>query len=207
MGAAAASAGPRREWQKGFRYKKDAFTPPLDRGTRRDLGCRPRSLWQQAHPSLLWHCAGSAARRTHTPDPSRRDHTTHAGHGVCRRPQPSSAPEQVPYRLFPHECENSLTSLFLLSKSNPLRWASIRFGTADRDHPHTASVLTWLKIEERQTFAVRSLYAPKRLCPKGFRLLRAVAPLEISLEIRRKQTDLPRGGLRPSERLMISWRI
>ena len=40
MGAAAASAGPRREWQKGFRYKKDAFIPPpLDRGTRRDLGC------------------------------------------------------------------------------------------------------------------------------------------------------------------------
>ena len=97
--------------------------------------------------------------------------------------------------------------LLLLFPANPLRWASIRFGTADRDHPHTASVLTWLKIEERQTFAVRSLYAPKRLCPKGFRLLQAVAPLEISLEIRRKQTDLPRGGLRPSERLMISWRI
>ena len=190
--------------KRGSDIKKTLSPPPLDRGTRRDLGCRPRSLWQQAHPSLLWHCAGSAARRTHTPDPSRRDHTTHAGHGVCRRPQP---PEQVPYRSFPHECENSLTSLFLLSKSNPLRWASIRFGTADRDHPHTASVLTWLKIEERQTFAVRSLYAPKRLCPKGFRLLQAVAPLEISLEIRRKQTDLPRGGLRPSERLMISWRI
>ena len=190
---------------------KKTLSPPLDRGTRRDLGCRPRSLWQQAHPSLLWHCAGSAARRTHTPDPSRRDHTTHAGHGVCRRrvqrPCRQSSPEQVPYRSFPHECENSLTSLFLLSKSNPLRWASIRFGTADRDHPHTASVLTWLKIEERQTFAVRSLYAPKRLRPKGFRLLQAVAPLEISLEIRRKQTDLPRGGLRPSERLMISWRI
>ena len=103
--------------------------------------------------------------------------------------------------------QSSFSPSLLLSKSNPLRWASIRFGTADRDHPHTASVLTWLKIEERQTFAVRSLYAPKRLCPKGFRLLQAVAPLEISLEIRRKQTDLPRSGLRPSERLMISWRI
>ena len=173
----------------------------------------PRGLWQQAHPSLLRRCAGSAARRTHTSDPSRRDHTTHAGMALAiacsrvQRPCRQSSSEQVPYRSFPHECENSLTSLFLLSKSNPLRWASIRFGTADRDHPHTASVLTWLKIEERQTFAVRSLYAPKRLCPKGFRLLQAVAPLEISLEIRRKQTDLPRGGLRPSERLMISWRI
>ena len=143
-------------------------------------GATPRSLWQQAHPSLPWHCAGSAARRTHTPDPSRRDHTTHAGHGVCRRPQPSSA---------------AVSAVVV---------GAIR--TDNRDHPHTASVLTWLKIEERQTFAVRSLYAPKRLCPKGFRLLQAVAPLEISLEIRRKQTDLPRGGLRPSERLMIKRR-
>ena len=143
-------------------------------------GAAPRSLWQQAHPSLLRRCAGSAARRTHTPDPSRRDHTTHAGHGVCRRPQPSSA-----------------------AVSAVVVGAIL---TDDRDHPHTASVLTWLKIEERQTFAGRSLYAPKRLCPKGFRLLQAVAPLEISLEIRRKQTDLPRGGLRPSERLMIKRR-
>ena len=172
----------------------------------------PRGLWQQAHPSLLRRCAGSAARRTHTPDSSRRDHTTHAGMAFAiarsrvQRPCRQSSSEQVPYRSFPHECENSLTSLFLLSKSNPLRWASIWFGTDDRDHPHTASVLTWLKIEERQTFAVRSLYAPKRLCPKGFRLLQAVAPLEISLEIRRKQTDLPRGGLRPSERPMIKRR-
>lgn len=77
--------------KRGSDIKKTLSPTPLDRGTRRDLGCRPRSLWQQAHPSLLWHCAGSAARRTHTPDPSRRDHTTHAGHGVCRRPQPSSA--------------------------------------------------------------------------------------------------------------------
>ena len=138
-------------------------------------------------------------------------HTRAMAFAVARsrvqRPCRQSSSEQVPYRSFPHECENSLTSLFLLSKSNPLRWASIWFGTDDRDHPHTASVLTWLKIEERQTFADRSLYAPKRLCPKGFLLCQAAAPLEISLEIRRKQTDLPRGGLRPSERPMISWRI
>ena len=123
-----------------------------------------------------------------------------------QRPCRQLSSKQVPYRSFPHECENSLTSLFFLSKSNPLRRASIWFGTDDRDHPHTASVLTWLKIEERQTFAGRSLYAPKRLCPKGFRLHQAADPLEISLEIRRKQTDLPRGGLRLPERPMIKRR-
>ena len=172
----------------------------------------PRGLWQQAPPSLLRHCAGSAARRTHTPDPSRRDHTTHAGMAFAitcsrvQRPCRQSSSEQVPYRSFPHECENSLTSLFLLSKSNPLRRVSIWFGTDDRDHPHTASVLTWLKIKERQTFAGRLLYAPKRLCSKGSRPRQAADPLEISLEIRRKQTDLPRGGLRPPERPMIKRR-
>ena len=140
----------------------------------------PRGLWQQAYPSLLRRCAGSAARRTYIPDPSRRDHTTHVGHGVCHRPQPSSA---------------AVSAVVV---------GAIR--TDDRDHPHTAFVLTWLKIEERQTFADRSLYAPKRLCPKGFRLHQAADPLEISLEIRRKQTDLPMGGLRPSERLMIKRR-
>lgn len=140
----------------------------------------PRSLWQQAYPSLLRRCAGSAARRTHTPGPSRRDHTTHAGRGVCRCPQPSSA-----------------------AVSAVVVGAIL---TDDRDHPHTAFVLTWLKIEERQTFAGRSLYAPKCLCSKGFRLRQAADPLEISLEIRRKQTDLPRGGLRPPERPMIKRR-
>ena len=126
--------------------------------------------------------------------------------GRVQRPCRQSSSEQVPYRSFPHECENSLTSLFLLSKSNPLRWTSIWVGTDDRDHPHTASVLTWLKIEERQTFAGRSLYAPKRLCSKGFQLCQVTDPLEISLKIRRKQTDLLRGELRPSERPMIKRR-
>lgn len=93
--------------------------------------------------------------------------------------------------------------LFRLSKSNPLRWASIWFGTNGRVHPHTASVLTCLKIEERQLFDGRSLYAPKCLCSNGFRLRQVTDPLEISLEIQRKQTDLPRGGLRPSERPII----
>ena len=141
----------------------------------------PRGLWQQAYPSLLRHCAGSAARRTHTPDPSRRDHTTHAGHGVCHRPQPSSA---------------AVSAVVV---------GAIR--TDDRDHPHTASVLTWLKMEERQTFAGRSLYVAKCLSSKGFRLRQTAVPFAISLEIRRKQTDLPKGGLRPSERPMMKKEI
>lgn len=140
----------------------------------------PRGLWQRAHPSLLRRCAGSAARRMRTPDPSRRDHTTHVGHGVCHRPQPSSA---------------AVSAVVV---------GAIR--TDNRDHPHTASVLTRLKIEERQTFAGRSLYAPKRLCSKGFRLSQTADPLEISLEIRWKQPGLPRDGLRPSERPMIKRR-
>lgn len=140
----------------------------------------PRDLRQQAPPSLLRRCAGPAARRTHPPDPSRRDHTTHAGHGVCHDPQPSSA---------------AVSAVVV---------GAIR--TDGRDHPHTAFVLTWLKIEERQTFAGKSLYAPKRLCSKGFRLRQVADPLEIYLEIRWKQPDLPRGGLRPSERPMIKRR-
>lgn len=96
---------------------------------------------------------------------------------------------------------------FLLSKSNPPRWASIWFGTDNRVHPHTASVLTWLKIEERQTFDDRLLYAPKHLYSKGFRLCQVADSLETSLEIRRKQTVLPRGGLRPSERPMMKKEI
>ena len=39
---------------------------------------------------------------------------------------PSS--KQASYHSFPHKCENSFTALFLLSKLNPLRWASIWFG-------------------------------------------------------------------------------
>ena len=140
----------------------------------------PRGLWQQAYPSLLRRCAGSAARRTRTPDPSRRDHTTHAGRGVCHRPQPSSA----------------AVSAVVVGA----------ICTDNRDHPHTASVLTQPQIKERQTFAGRSLHAPKRLSSKGFRLRQTAVPFAIYLEIRRKQTDLPRGGLRPSERPMIKRR-
>ena len=38
-----------------------------------------------------------------------------------------SSSEQASHRLLPHSCESSLAALLLLSKSNPLRWASIWF--------------------------------------------------------------------------------
>ena len=38
-----------------------------------------------------------------------------------------SSSEQASYRSLPHSCESSLAALLLLSKSNPLRWASIWF--------------------------------------------------------------------------------
>ena len=99
-------------------------------------------------------CSGTAPVRQHggrtprIPAEGITRHTRAMAFAVARsrvqRPCRQSSPEQVPYRSFPHECENSLTSLFFLSKSNPLRRASIWFGTDDRDHPHTTSVLTWL---------------------------------------------------------------
>ena len=147
---------------------------------RRDLGCNTSEPVAAGLPLPAPALRRFGSTEDAHPGPSRRDHTTHAGRGVCRCPQPSSA-----------------------AVSAVVVGAIL---TDDRDHPHTAFVLTWLKIEERQTFAGRSLYAPKCLCSKGFRLRQAADPLEISLEIRRKQTDLPRGGLRSPERPMIKRR-
>ena len=70
-----------------------------------------------------------------------------------------------------------------------------------RVYPHTALVLTWfnLKRDRDSPFMVCFLETPllqrvpKRL-PPGSR--------KIFLEIRRKQTALPRGELRPSELAM-----
>lgn len=90
---------------------------------------------------------------------------------VCSRVQRPcrqlSSSEQVSYRSFPHECENELTSLFLLSKSNPLHWASICFGTDDRGCPYTALVLTF-KIEKRQTFTVKGSIHGNASVPRSF---------------------------------------
>ena len=109
----------------------------------------PRGLWQQAHPSLLRRCAGSVVRRRRTPDPSRRDHTTHAGYGVCHRPQPSSAAVSAALRSW--------------SRGHPLR---------------AAFVLTKSKTKERQISTVRGSNATKYLCSKEFRRPMFFAPSE-----------------------------
>lgn len=43
-----------------------------------------------------------------------------------------SSSEQASHRSLPHSCESSLAALLLLSKSNPLRWASIWFAPCGR---------------------------------------------------------------------------
>ena len=45
------------------------------------------------------------------------------------------------------------------------------------------------------------------LCRKGFPFLQVVGMLAVSLEIRRKRTNLPMGELRPSERTVIDKEI
>ena len=71
----------------------------------------------------------------------------------------------------------------------------------------TAFVLTWFKIKERQASASELLRTLKLLCRKGFPFQQVVGIMEISLEIRRKQTNLPMGKLRPSELTMIDKEI
>ena len=88
-------------------------------------------------------CSGTAPvrqhGRTHTPDPSRRDHTTQAA--SCR--------------------------------SRVQRWCrQLLLGNqpSNRDRPHTAFVLTWSKVKERQISTGRVFQSTKRLCHKGFRV-------------------------------------
>lgn len=102
----------------------------------------PRSLWQQVHLSVLWHSAGSAARRAHFPDPSRRDHTTHANLIFCHCLQPSSA---------------AVSAVAIVGT----------ISTDDRGYPHTAIVLT-SKIEKRQTFTVRGSIHGNASVPRSF---------------------------------------
>ena len=71
----------------------------------------------------------------------------------------------------------------------------------------TAFVLTWLKIKERQASASELFRISKPFCRKGFPFQRVVGMLDISLEIRWKQTNFPMGELRPSELTMIDKEI
>ena len=63
----------------------------------------------------------------------------------------------------------------------------------------TAFVLTWFKIKERQASVSALLRNLKSLCLKGFPFQQVVGMLDVSLEIRRKRTNLPMGELRPSD--------
>ena len=67
----------------------------------------------------------------------------------------------------------------------------------------TAFVLTWFKIKERQASVSELFRISKPFCRKGFPFQRVVGMLDISLEIRRKRTNLPMGELRLSELTMI----
>jgi len=67
----------------------------------------------------------------------------------------------------------------------------------------TAFVLTWFKIKERQVSVYELLRNLKPFCRKGFTVLYAVGSLDVSLEIRRKRTNLPMGELRLSGLTMI----
>ena len=64
-----------------------------------------------------------------------------------------------------------------------------------------------VKIKERQASASELFRISKPLCRKGFPFQRVVGMLDISLEIRQKQTNLPMGELRLSELTMIDKEI
>lgn len=71
----------------------------------------------------------------------------------------------------------------------------------------TAFVLTRFKIKERQASVSELLRTLKLLCRKGFPFQQVVGMMEISLEIRRKRTNLPMGELRLSGLTMIDKEI
>ena len=115
---------------------------PLDRGTRRDLGCRPRSLWQQAHPSLFRHSAGSAAKRTQ-----------------FSRSQPEGSTDTRRPWFFTAACSrvSAVVSAVVIGA----------MPTDGRVYPHTALVLTWFQLKKRQRFAVHGLLSGNASAAKG----------------------------------------
>jgi len=83
-----------------------------------------------------------AAQESHPQIRSRADQTTHAVGGRRCPPQPSSA----------------VVSAVVVEASY----------SGDRVYPHTAFVLTWFKIKERQASVSELLRILKLLCHKGF---------------------------------------
>lgn len=100
-------------------------TPALrcagDFGTDRLRACGSRPTLPT--PALCRFGRGEGAIPRSQPEGSKD--TRGPSRSRVQRPCPQSSSEQASYRLLPHLCESSLTTLLLLSKSNPLRWASI----------------------------------------------------------------------------------
>ena len=92
-------------------------------------GAAPRSLWQQAHPSLFRHSAGLAAKRTQ-----------------FSRSQPEGSTDTRRPRLFVVACSriSAVVSAVVIGA----------MPSDGRVYPHTALVLTWFKLKKRQIFAV-----------------------------------------------------
>ena len=92
-------------------------------------GAAPRSLWQQAHPSLLRHSVGSAAKRTQ-----------------FSRSQPEGSADTRSLWFFTAVCSrvSAVVSAVVIGA----------MPSNGRVYPHTALVLTWFKLKKRQIFAV-----------------------------------------------------
>ena len=92
-------------------------------------GAAPRSLWQQAHPSLFRHSAGSAAKRTQ-----------------FSRSQPEGSTDTRRPRSFAAVCSRASAVV-----------SAVAIGamhTDGRVYPHTALILTWFQLKKRQRFTV-----------------------------------------------------
>ena len=97
-----------------------------------------------------------------------------------------SSSEQASHRSLPHSCESSLAALLLLSKSNPLRWASIWFWNW-RQGLSPYCIRTDLVHDQKETgFRKQSASFFEVLLLQGIPALQFVGAVVISLEIRRK---------------------
>ena len=105
-------------------------------------GAAPRSLWQQAHPSLLWHSAGSAAKRTQ-----------------FSRSQPEGSADTRSLWFFTAVCSrvSAVVSAVVIGA----------MPSDGRVYPHTALVLTWFQLKKRQRFAVHGSLPGNASAAKG----------------------------------------
>ena len=105
-------------------------------------GAAPRSLWQQAHPSLFRHSAGSAARRTQFP-----------------RSQPEGSTDTRRLWFFTAVCSrvSAVVSAVVIGA----------MPSDGRVYPHTALVLTWFQLKKRQRFAVHGLLSGNAAAARG----------------------------------------